>query len=264
MVLSELNDVFVGDSFYYRDNYLGVIKGISYDKGSDYHTIYFFDNPKSCNVPSSYMRDYYKNKLIEMRIHIMRRNNISKLVHFTKVSNLENIFENGILSRKLLDSSNIDYSFSDPYRLDGKLDYISNSISFPNYKMFYPKRKEDLSVKWAVLSIDSSILIDKFDTEFYRMNAASKDPLKCRFDPCSNDALEDMFYPEDRVPGLQANYTTNPQAEVLVKDIIEPCYIKCIDTEGFNEIAHSVALNSHVYYDDQSNMFTYRKDYLRW
>lgn len=210
------------------------------------------------------MLEYYKEKLVRMRMQILRYRNISKLVHFTKVDNLENIFENGILSRNILDSNNIEYSYSDPNRLDGKLDYISNSISFPNYKMFYPKRQEDLSVKWAILSIDSSILIDKFDTEFYRMNAASSDLSKCRFEPTSNDALEDMFYPEDRVPGLQANYTTNPQAEVLIKDVIEPCYIKCIDTQGRNDIARSVAMNSHVYYDDNSNMFCGRKNHMRW
>jgi hypothetical protein len=197
-------------------------------------------------------------------MQILRYRNISKLVHFTPISNLESIFNKGILSRTVLDNDKISYSYSDLHRLDGKLDYISNSISFPNYKMFFSKRKDNLSVKWAVLSIDSSILVDKFDTEFYRMNAASSDLNKCRFDACSNNALEDMFYPGDRVSNLPVNYTTNPQAEVLVKDSIDVSYIKCIDTESFNDTACSIARNCNIQYEDRSNLFGPRKDYTRW
>lgn len=41
MDLNELNDIFTGDNFYYRNNYFGVIKGISYDNDSEYYTIHF-------------------------------------------------------------------------------------------------------------------------------------------------------------------------------------------------------------------------------
>ena len=123
---------------------------------------------------------------------------------------------------------------------------------------------EDLNIEWAVLSIDSDLLVSKLDTEFYRMNAASNDPFKYKYNVCSNDALEYMFYPEDRALNLPRNYTTNPQAEVLVKDSIHPSYIKCIDTCGLNDTAKSIAINCGIYYNKDSNLFGPRKDYKRW
>ena len=73
-----------------------------------------------------------------------------------------------------------------------------------------------------------------------------------------------MFYPEDRDPNIPTNYTTDPQAEVLIKDSIDTSYITCIDTEGPNDKVRSLALNSRISYNPQSRLFNGRMDYARW
>lgn len=264
MDLTELNSLFCGDEYFYNGVYLGVVKHIDYDYRIGYYILYFHDNPNLQYISYNYMLNYYKDKLKAIRMNLLASKRITKLVHFTPISNLESILENGICSRQHLDCSKLNFIPSDSWRLDNKRSFICNSITFPNYKMFYSKRMEDLRIKWAVLSIDSHILVDKFDTEFYRMNAASSSPNKCRFDPCSNDALEDMFYLENRDCNIPSNYTTDPQAEVLVKDVIDSSYINCIDTLGYNDIAYSLSKNFRVFYNDRSDLFGPRIDYRRW
>ena len=265
MDLADLNYLLSGDDFFYNGKYLGSINYICDDHRVGFYSVHVYNNNKPYNVPKKYMSEYYLCRLKYIRMTILRKKSISRLVHFTPINNLESILENGMLSRNSLDEQGLKYHYSDDIRLDGKLDYICNSISFPNYKMFFSKRKQNQNIQWAVLSIDSEILIDKFDTEFYRKNAASSDSLKYKYDPCSNDALEFMFMDyENRDPYIPENYTTDPQAEVLVKDIIHPSYIKCIDTNGFNDAAHSLARNSKVDYNPCSRLFTYRMDYRRW
>ena len=263
MDLNELNKMFINTEFFYYSHYLGVIKRIEYNRLTNCYTLYFHAHVSRI-VTASYIKRCYINKLKQIRVMILKNKGINRLVHFTPLYNLESILENGLQSREILDLLDYDYIYSDPIRLDGKLDYISNSISFPNYKMFYSKMKENPKQDWAVLSIDSDILIDKLDTQFYRTNCASNNPSKCRFDPCSNEALEDMYYSSDRDPFIPSNYTTDPQAEVMIKDRIDPSYINCIDTRTFNNDVNSLALNSNIDYNVGPDLFTYRKDYKRW
>lgn len=264
MDLNELNGIFNGTDFFYHDVYCGVVRFISYDMRSNSYLVTFYNKIEPYIIPNNYMLEYYTERLKKLRMVFLKNRDIQRLVHFTKLSNLESILQNGFLSRDFLELLSYDYSYSDDVRLDNKLDYISSSITFPNYKMFYPKRMEDTSIKWVVLSLDSEVLVNRFDAEFYRMNAASSDFSKCRFNPCSNEALADMFYPQDRDLDLPVNYTTNPQAEVMIKDTISASYIKCIDTLGFDEKANWLADNSHIDYNPSSKLFTYRKDYKRW
>ena len=63
---------------------------------------------------------------------------VNYLVHFTPIDNLLSIMNKGICPRSYL--SNI--RTTDEYRLDGLLDAISFSISFPNYRMLWKKKIE--------------------------------------------------------------------------------------------------------------------------
>lgn len=263
MDLSELNSMFIGDKFYYYNNYLGVVRGINHNN-PEFYTVYFYNNSRPCNIPNNYMKEYYLNRLKYIRMSILRNRRITRLVHFTPADNLESILENGMLSRSYMDQNDFDYWYTDDNRIDGKLDCISNSITFPNYKMFWRKRHEGEPIDWIVLSIASDILVDKFDTEFYRRNAAANDPLKYKYEPTSNEALEFMFYPEDRDPSIPANYTTDPQAEVLIKDSIDTSYITRIDTDRPIDKVRSLSLNSRISYNPCSELFNARKDYRRW
>jgi len=96
---------------------------------------------------------------------------IATVVHFTRVENLPSILTYGLLSRKTLDSMDIEYVFNDGQRIDRYYDAICTSISFPNYKMFYRYRINDPQ-NWAVLLLDVSLLWE-LDCAFCQENAAS-------------------------------------------------------------------------------------------
>lgn len=93
------------------------------------------------------------------------------LVHFTPVANLESILDVGILSRQSLKERS--FVFTDDHRFDGLMGWVSLSVGFPNYKMFYAKRN-DLSTldRWVVLILNKACLWD-LDCKFIYTNAAS-------------------------------------------------------------------------------------------
>ena len=96
---------------------------------------------------------------------------INYLVHFTAVDNLQSILRHGLLSRKILCERNIPYFHTDTERIDGHLDAISVSVSFPNYKMFFKKREYFKEKTWIVIFISTDILTNS-DCFFIDGNAA--------------------------------------------------------------------------------------------
>lgn len=70
---------------------------------------------------------------------IIEDRKIPALTHFTSLSNLESILENGLYSRDKVDES---VEVNDEMRLDGRKNTISTSIGFPNSKMFYKYRNQ--------------------------------------------------------------------------------------------------------------------------
>lgn len=194
---------------------------------------------------------------------ILKERGVGKIVHFTKVDNLESIFEYGIHSIESLKLLGINYLPSDLYRLDGKLDKISTSISYPNYKMFYKKRMEDTSVDWVVITIKPKLIIDKLDSEFYSDNAARGGG--CHgLAPTTNEDLEGMFYTSNRSPYIPSSYTTNPQAEVLINNNISTKYFMNVESNKDIPKVKSLTRDAHVDYNPNSQLFDARSDYSRW
>ena len=59
----------------------------------------------------------------------------------------------------------IDYIITDPNRWDNQLNWVSTSISFPNYRMFFSKRQNTYNLEnlvgvtgWVILLLDARIL----------------------------------------------------------------------------------------------------------
>ena len=170
---------------------------------------------------------------------------IKELVHFTSTSNLWGISKNGLSNLKNFDG----YTRANTKASDGKNkanEFISLSISFPNYKMLHKKRKteensfyiNDGKIKgWVILSIDPKVLTEN-ECYFIGANAGGLD----KQDDVRNYSwakhLQAMFLEEvesknskrvvKRYRKLPKNYTTNPQAEVLVAGVIPNEYIKKI------------------------------------
>lgn len=147
---------------------------------------------------------------------------IENILHFTSIGNIKGILEKGIISRKRLEDKNKYYVSSDDNRFDNMYDYISTSISFPNYKMFYKKRIENDTNIYVVIALKPDILWEK-DCLFMPTNAASYKEIPNSFS--SDVALNNMF---DLDNPKHLSFTKDVQAEVLVKNEIGLEYIKAI------------------------------------
>jgi len=154
---------------------------------------------------------------------------IKHLVHFTQVANLPGILQYGLLGRESLHRLRTRSQINDHLRLDYVPDSVCCSISFPNYKMFYRLRANNEDADWVVIRIKPSVLWEK-QCAFCISNAAktavSCDDIDQRKRP---EAFSAMFADHENMPDRQTlripnDYTTDPQAEVLVLEPVEPKY----------------------------------------
>ncbi|WDJ03214.1 DUF4433 domain-containing protein [Xanthomonas campestris] len=143
---------------------------------------------------------------------------ITHLVHFTREANLSSILNRGLLCRDHL-IAGTDAVFNDEHRLDGTL-ATCLSISSPNYKMFYQLRKNNPEEKWVVIGVQPSVLWT-LPCAFCVTNAAAGAVTALPIDQRKGLAafqrmFEDWSDKTRASLGIDAQYPTNPQAEVLV------------------------------------------------
>ena len=161
-----------------------------------------------------------------IRAHV-KEVEIPYLVHFTRTANLPAIMQNGLYPISRASEIGAAPHINDELRLDGHLDGISLSIGFPNYQMFWKYRQENPDIDWSVLVITPSVLWLK-DCAFCKHNAADARISSLPLDTLkTSQALVGMY---EEIPGIEPREDqklksydpTDPQAEVLVFDIIEP------------------------------------------
>jgi hypothetical protein len=161
---------------------------------------------------------------------VLAEQRVQHLIHFTRLENLQSILKHGLLSRENLAKLRIPHIVNDDVRLDGMPDAVCLSVSFPNYRMLYAKRMQKPRTDWVILRLRPE-LVERKRCAFNPTNAASSDvsstPLPVRM---SSTAAVAMFQDRPGVAprsqlGIPSNFTTDPQAEILVFDVIEPDYI---------------------------------------
>lgn len=188
----------------------------------------------------------YQNHTFQIQ-KICDEREIKTLCHFTRIENLQGILQEGLIGRSLLEAREQQFLFNDKDRADSNKEAVCLSISFPNYKMLWDIRKNKEKTEgithsqWIVLLLDAKVLWE-LDCAFCQTNAASGAVIPLLSDERigeqkRHEALEDMFV-EDYYDSIRKiwisrqnlqipdNYTTDPQAEILVFDPISAKHIK--------------------------------------
>lgn len=198
---------------------------------------------------------------IDEIIKYLDSRNITCLLHFSPICNLDSILKNGICSRDYCNSYNITFQHTDEKRLDDLKYLISLSISFPNYQMRHKKEKE-MKQRFIIIEIDPSI-IKKFgvcERRFCNMNAASTKIDKIIGPNLKH--LKSMFSSESerKIRKLPLQYTTDPQAEVLLKGPIPVEYIKKIYFDNSRDFSYYFEKYHSPLFAMDRKFFTYRKE----
>lgn len=177
---------------------------------------------------------FYTVRNDEIREQIKLRN-IEHLVHFTNAKNIKSIIENGIIPVKFHSNYGINSFTNDKIRSDDLTETTSFSIEFPNYKMFYKLRADNQNEDWAVLFVNSNVLLNK-ECVFCFDNASNPEikgiPLKDRmrvkmFNKMFED-IDGILTRSERK--LKRYFTTLPQAEILIFGVVDS---GCIDRIAF-------------------------------
>ena len=149
----------------------------------------------------------------------LKSRGVSEFVHFTAADNIGGILNQGLLPRASLDAKESNYISTDNLRLEGK-GVVNLSITNPNIKMFYGKRKDLANHVFVVLTLSPELLQDTNGHYSFRAtNAAS-----CLSQPCS---VEEVFA-GDRPDFFESNWPTDNQAELLISGGIDPRYITSV------------------------------------
>ena len=219
----------------------------------------------------------------------IRGRGVTGLGHFTRLKNLESILRHGLLPRGTLEQMGAEYVANDELRLD-HVDGVCLSISFPNYKLFYKFRRKFPKEDWVVIDLSTDV-IERKACIFNPCNAASGAMTRIEVERrMQMDALQEMFYDRDahygdapasntgttklrEILGLPDKFTTDPQAEVVVTESIEPelfdgVFFDCDDTprnrQILDDVFQKVAPRWRGRFLPGRAAFTYRSDYKYW
>lgn len=186
---------------------------------------------------------------------IIQDRNLTKIYHFTPIENIPNILKYGLLSRLQLSNNNINHIINDEQRFDNHSDCISCSLEHPNFKLLY-KNKMNLNRKYCLIEIDISILKNQYSV-CSKTNAAKnagRDIMPIFY-------LEKLFE-EPRPKSLPQYYTTDEQAELLIKGPIPLNYIKSIIFDDFSIYKQYKDLPvDNINFEYKPILFTSRGDY---
>ncbi len=192
--------------------------------------------------------------------------NITSLLHFTQVDNLDSILDVGLMTPGMCELLDIKTKTNDAVRHDGQ-DAICLSIEFPNYQLYWSFQNRDVNVQWVIIELIIDVLWVKRCC-FCTNNAASNEVSAQTFESRQGlPALRALFDDYDNKKRAELNvpdyYTTNPQAEVLCIDSISPEFIKAL---YFNRLDpwNQYKLSHPELNVKWGTFFKYRRDWNNW
>lgn len=234
--LSHTQRDFIYSSDIYSDNRANIELSLLQSYWDDVNIAFIYDISADKSPCIEEEAEYFDSRTSQIQQFCEERG-ITTLCHFTRIENLRSILQQGLIGRSFLAKSGQQFFWNDADRADRCPEANCLSISFPNYQMFYGiregmKSEEVNDSQWVVLLLDAKVLWD-LDCAFCQRNAASNAvrfiPLDERKKPEALKGMFDDFY-DIKHQNLQIpqNYSTHPQAEVLVFDQIPTKYINAI------------------------------------
>lgn len=191
--------------------------------------------------------------------------NINELVHFIRCTTLPSLLRYGLITQSIL--KNARQIVEDKNRADQKNDHVCMSVDFPNYKLFYKRRKERIpSESWCIATTSKSLIWER-SCIFYPVNAAKDNGA---YGQKGISGFKAMYAEKSgdikRSTSINVSHTTNPQAEILIPDSIPPRMISTIyfqtdiDLEYFGEMVKIAGKNIQT----REELFLPRADYRQW
>ena len=104
-------------------------------------------------------------------VDVIKERNITKLIHFTDIRNIESILEHGLLPPSRLKERSIESHLNDANRFDNQMGGISVSIMKRNQYLLNSYNKRDPR-KWVEIEINPDIAATR-NCLFYESNAAN-------------------------------------------------------------------------------------------
>lgn len=196
--------------------------------GSNTIKEYFSRDESSLPLPVRGWPDH-KEEYSRIKADVQLRG-ITALYHFTKCKNLQSILSEGIQSVESMKIHGINANQNDEQRLDGKLNGISISVSFPNYRMFYKYRMNNAGEDWVVIKIKAEAL-HSLKCGYFEKNAADHRMRYLKVEDYNNyDAFARMFQDDGNEArlGLAQYHPTDVQAEVMIFEKIPSHYIEAL------------------------------------
>jgi hypothetical protein len=143
--------------------------------------------------------------------------------------------DTGIIATVFIEKEHLHRNDSD--RLDGRSDYISTSIQYPNVWYYrYKRNVNPMSNDWAVIFIDTEIC-KRANTLFSPINAATGKGAYIGTGAKSLSAtFDETVCGRSRTPYMFDNCPTDDQAEVMLHKEIPTSYITGIAFESMDVI----------------------------
>lgn len=223
-------------------------------------------------------RDEYVNRsftINDLR-EICEIRHITEIKHFTTLNNAISILKRGFIPRNRLNAVKqknefnndfrdivrrqyIESEVSDNYRWDKRTDCVCFSVSRVNSYLLSAYMTRN-NYKYCTITISVEMLFNYFSDQYYYYHNAATSSFR-EIGHYLNDLkyFNKMFYkhvgyvtssgPKEiyRSSSMHSSYTTSSQAEILIKNLISPKYIKKIT---FNNVDDLLYFRRNKFVDD--------------
>lgn len=211
---------------------------------------------------------------------VIDKRKITQLLHFTRIENLYSIIEKGLVPVNKQIENSIIAARNDTKRMENHKECTSLSIEFPNYKMLYMLKENNEGTKWVILGLKPELLVSENHKKYFcYTNAASLLPkveldISLRWSTKFEKMFEDPLVYEDGVEKERSNlipdnFTTDPQAEILVDGLINNGFIKNVYFNSQNDLNYYIENHNNVKareinFQINPYLFSSRQDYKLW